>query len=193
MSKSQFGPSNIMFPTPAALIVSGTFEKANIATIAWITNLSGQPPILGMAMGKKKYSLELIRQYKEFSVNIPSSGYVKETDFCGITSGRNVDKFQKTGFTKLESSKISSPIIKECPLNLECKWHSEVDFGNTVLVVGNILETHFDADKLKEGDIPAEQFDVAKAEPFAYFNRLKQYRRIGDLLDTAYESGKDLF
>lgn len=117
--KKQLGPSDAIFPVPAALIVSGMNEDVNIITLAWIGIVSSTPPTIGISLKKSRYSLGLIRKTREFSVNIPAASFFKEVDYCGITTGRKRDKFDDTGFTPMESSKISPPIIKECPYNIK--------------------------------------------------------------------------
>ena len=93
--KKQIGPTEILFPVPAALITSGTMEKPNIITVAWISMVSPNPLIIGIAVDKSRYSVDLIKKYKCFGVNIPSAKHFVETDYCGIVSGRKVNKFEK--------------------------------------------------------------------------------------------------
>ena len=119
--KIQLGPSDTIFPVPAALVVSSTNEDANIITLAWIGIAGSTPPTISISLKKSRYSLSLIKQHKEFTVNFPTASFFKEVDYCGITTGRNKKKFDDTGFTKIESSKIDTPLIEECPHNMECK------------------------------------------------------------------------
>ncbi len=119
--KTTFGPQRILFPLPTTLVVTGTMENANIVTIAWVTLLTSKPPTLGISVGQKGFSGEAIQKNKNFTVNIASADIMVESDFCGITSGKDLDKFEKTGLTKMPSQIIESPIIKECPFNIKCK------------------------------------------------------------------------
>ena len=128
-NKIQLGPNDILFPVPAALIVSGTKNVYNIITIAWIGIMGSKPPIIAISLEETRYSLNFIRKSKEFTVNIPSANYFVETDYCGIISGKKRDKFRDTKFTPLKSNKVNPPIIKECPFNIECKVIKEIDLG----------------------------------------------------------------
>lgn len=186
--KKLFGPTGIFFPLPVALVACGTMEKPNIITIAWISMLDESPPTLGFSIRKERHSFELIQRYKEFSVNIPSSKYFKEVDLCGIYSGKNIDKFKETGLTPVRASKISAPIIKECPLNIECSLAKSVEINNRILFVAGILETHIDNDMIV--DEKAMKLDIKKASPLIYCSRIREYWSIGEKLGNAFSAGK---
>lgn len=189
--KTTFGPKKIMFPCPTTLVVTGTMEEANIVTIAWVSLLTSLPPSLGISVGQKGFSGEAIKKNKNFTVNIATVGIMTEADFCGITSGKDIDKFAESGLTKMPSKFIESPIIKECPLNLECKLIDWGIVGRTNHFVGEILETHIDTDKLQDlneyGSIDIEAFD-----PLIYIGGVREYRRVGEKVGDPYQIGKNL-
>lgn len=178
-----------MFPCPVALVVTGNMEKANIVTIAWVSLLTSVPPSLGISVGTKGYSGELIRNNKEFSVNIATVDIMTEADFCGITSGKDTDKFKATGLTKMPSSVIRSPIIKECPLNLECRLVESNMVGRTNHFIGEIVQTHIDTDKLKDAEKHGS-VDIGLFNPLIYIGGAREYRRIGEKVGDAYSIGK---
>lgn len=189
--KRQLGQTDIFFPIPAALIVGGTNENADVATIAWVGMLSSTPPIVGVSFDKRRYTLELILRTKEFTVNIPSAHNYKEVDFCGLVSGRSTNKFIKAGLTLTAGSKTETPIINECPFNLECKVIQEVQLGDYILVMGEIVETHIDEDKLQfVNDHP--QIDICKTNPLVYCATVREYWCLEKKLGNAFQSGKDL-
>jgi len=181
----------MLFPLPTVLVVTGNMKEANIITIAWITMHSGKPPTLGIAVGTKGYSADQIRMNKNFSVNIATVDIMKEADFCGITSGREVDKFSVTGFTKLTSLHIESPIIKECPVNLECKMVSSAMVGTTNHFVGEILETHIDTDHLSDQNDPGT-LDIRAVNPLIYYSGVREYWSLGEKVGNAYKVGKGI-
>jgi len=189
--KTKLGPQRILFPLPTVLIVTGTMEKANIATIAWISILSSKPPTLGISVGTKGFTGEEILKNKEFTVNIATAEIMTETDFCGITSGKDIDKFKKTGLQKLPSTVVSAPIIKQCPLNLECKLVESKIIGTSNHFVGEIVETHIDTNKIKDihhwGTI-----DIDAVNPLVYISGAKEYRTIGKKIGDAYKIGNKL-
>ncbi len=189
--KTRFGPQKIMFPCPTALVVTGSMDQANIVTIAWVSLLTSVPPTLGISVGTRGYSGQAILEQKEFTVNIATADIMVEADFCGISSGREVDKFKLSGLTKMPSSQVAPPIIGECPLNLECKLVHAGIFGRTNHFAGEILETHVDTDKLKDPDA-LSSIDIAAFNPLIYIGGVREYRRIGDRAGTAYDIGKKL-
>ena len=189
--KTTFGPQKILFPMPVSLVVTGNMEKANIVTIAWVTLLTSAPPTLGISVGTKGFSGEQIKKNKHFTVNIASADKMVEADYCGIVSGKDVDKFEKTGFTKLPSKHIDSPIIKECPLNIECELESASLVGRTNHFIGRILEVHMDSDKLQDADNPGSYIAEAM-NPLIYMGGAREYREIGKKIGDAYSIGKKL-
>ena len=189
--KTTFEPQKILFPMPTSLVVTGSMGKANIVTIAWVTLLTSNPPTLGISVGTKGFSGNEILKNKEFTVNIANVDIMVEADFCGITSGKDLDKFQKTGLTPVPSTSIQSPIIKECPLNFECKLISHSMVGTTNHFVGQILKTHIDTDKLKDTNNP-RSFDIEAINPLIYIGGAREYRKIGEKVGDAYQIGKKL-
>jgi len=189
--KTTFGPQKIMFPCPATLVVTGTMEDANIVTIAWVSLLTSLPPSLGISVGQRGFSGEAIKKNRNFTVNIATVDIMKEADFCGITSGKDLDKFKESGLTKMPSKHIESPIIKECPLNLECKLVDWQIVGRTNHFIGEILETHIDTDKLKDvnkyGSIDIEVFN-----PLIYIGGVREYRKVGEKVGDPYSIGNQL-
>lgn len=189
--KTKLGPQRILFPLPTVLVVTGNMDNANIATIAWISLLSGKPPTLGISVGTKGFTGEQIIKNKEFSVNIATVDIIKEADMCGITSGKDIDKFEKTGLVKMPASEIQAPIIKQCPLNLECKLIESKIVGTTNHFIGEIVETHIDTDKIKDienwGSIDIEAFN-----PLIYISGAKEYRQMGKKVGDAYKIGNEL-
>jgi flavin reductase (DIM6/NTAB) family NADH-FMN oxidoreductase RutF len=128
-------------------------------TLAWAIPISRNPPLLLIGMAPQRYSHELIAGPKEFVVNIPTVDIVKETLFCGKTTGREHDKFAETGLTPLPAKMIRPPIIKECVAHLECKLHQQIAMGDHTLFVGEVLTAYanknaflnskFDLEKVK--------------------------------------------
>ncbi len=189
--KTTFGPQKIMFPCPVALVVTGTMENANIVTIAWVSLLTSLPPSIGISVGQKGFSGEAIKKNKNFTVNIATVDIMEESDFCGITSGKEIDKFTQSGLTKMPAKVVASPIIKECPLNIECRLTDWSIVGRTNHFVGEIVETHIDTDMLKD---PAHygSVDIDAFNPLIYIGGARQYRKVGEKVGDAYSIGNAL-
>jgi len=188
--KKQLGPSDAIFPVPAALIVSGIKEEANIITVAWIGMASSTPPTIGISIRKTRYSLGLIRKTGEFSVNFPSASLFKEVDYCGITTGRKRNKFMDTSLTPIKAKRIRPPIIKECPYNLECRVSQEIIIGDYVHILGEIVESHVDEDKAD--DSKRAGFDISKINPLVYCAEAREYWTMGKLLGYGFNVGKEI-
>jgi len=156
-------------------------------TIAWIGMVSSTPPTVGISMTKSRYSLELIESSKEFTVNIPSAEDFKEVDYCGIVSGRKHDKFDETSFTPLASSKVKVPIIKECPYNMECVVTQTITLGDYVLILGEVVETHIDEDKISN-EANKEKIDITKVNPLVYCATVREYWGLGEKLGLAFSN-----
>lgn len=189
--KIKLGPQRLLFPLPTVLVVTGNMTKANIVTIAWISVLSSKPPTIGISVGTKGLSGTLIRENGNFSVNIATAEIMKESDFCGITSGKDTDKFKKTGLTKTPSAIIESPIIQQCPLNLECKLVESRIIGTTNHFVGEVVETHIDESKIKDPE-NLSSIDVSAFNPLVYISGVREYRELGQKIGDAYQIGKEI-
>lgn len=190
--KTAFEPKRTLFPLPVALVVTGDMDRANIVTIAWVSMLTSSPPTLGVSVGTKGFSGRQILENKHFTVNIASASIMVEADFCGITSGKDMDKFREAGLTKMPSVHIPSPLIRECPVNYECRLVNHSVFGTTNHFAGEILQIHMDTDKLRDVSDPAS-FDAVAMDPLVYIGGAREYRRIGEKIGDAYQIGKKLF
>lgn len=189
--KLQLGKTDIFFPVPAALIVGAFKDQVDVATIAWIGMVSSTPPTIGVSFDKSRYSLSLIKKSGYFTVNIPSADYYKETDYCGIVSGKNKDKASDAGFTYFKDTKTNTPIIKECPFNLECKVVKEIEIGSYIMLLGEIVETYIDEDKaiIQSGKT---KIDIEKVNPLVYCATIREYWNLGKKVGNAFSSGKNL-
>jgi flavin reductase (DIM6/NTAB) family NADH-FMN oxidoreductase RutF len=120
--------------------------------------------MIGLGVRPSRYSHSLIKNSREFVVNIPTAKIVRETDYCGVTSGKDVDKFSETELTTEQADKVAVPLICECPVNMECVLKNKVPLGVHDLFLGEIVQVHIDQDILDEkGNI-----DFTKADPFTY-------------------------
>ena len=175
MSKREFPPNEALYPVPVVLVscVDKASKKTNIITLAWCGVVCSKPPMLGLSIRPSRLSHGLIRKTKDFVVNIPSVGILKETDLCGMISGRDADKFKECSFTETPSSRISSPMISECPVNIECVLKDVIKLGAHDLFLGEIVLVHADDGILK----PDGSIDYGKASPLVYTQG--EYREVG--------------
>lgn len=146
MPKKDLKPAIALYPTPVILATSVDDKgKPNVCTLAWVGVLCSEPPQIGISIRPSRYSHELITKTKEYVVNIPTSDIVRETDYCGMVSGKRVDKFKESKLTPVKAKKVKPPLIKECPVNLECKVKDVIKLGAHDLFIGEIV--NIDADE----------------------------------------------
>ena len=137
-----------IFSLPGFPLVIGCIGK-NLITLAAISMVSfDNPPLIMMGIVPKRYSFELIKKIKDYSINIPTTDLLEAVQYCGKVSGRDVkDKFEIAGLTPVKASKISSYLIKECPVNLECKVVHTLDLGGShTWFVGEVVAAHITKD-----------------------------------------------
>lgn len=163
--KIKKSPWTALFPCPVVLVTCvDSKEKPNIITLAWVGTVCSNPPMMGLGIRPHRHSYGLIERSGEFVVNIPTKDLVKETDFCGTVSGKDVDKFSKTGLTPEPAEKVKPPLIKECPVNIECVVKKIIPLGVHHLVLGEIVHVHVDQEILNEKG----RIDFNRASPFVY-------------------------
>ena len=145
MSKTTFKGSAMLNPVPVVLIASKNARGlCNVFTVAWTGTSCTNPPMISISIRKNRLSYEYINETKEFTLNIPSYSLVKETDFCGVKSGRDVDKIKEMNFTMKNSSNINAPYINECLISLECKVKQIIELGTHDLFISEVLSSHID-------------------------------------------------
>lgn len=179
MSKTTFKPGNMLYPVPAVMVsTKGTDGKFNILTIAWAGTVNSDPPMVSISVRKNRYSYKALEETGEFVVNLTTKELVRATDFCGVRSGADIDKFKECKLTPLKSSKISAPGIAESPVNIECKVISKTDLGSHTMFVAEVVNVTVDDEYMDEKG----KFDLAKAEPIAYSHG--EYYSLGEKLGT---------
>ena len=188
MSKVAMGPQTLIYPMPALLIGANVDDKPNFMAVAWGGIANGEPPMISVAIRHHRYTNRGIRQNMTFSVNVPSTDLVKETDYCGVTSGSKVDKAEACKFHIFYGKLKTAPLIEECPANLECKVIHILDLGSHALVIGRIEETYASEDCLTAG-----KPDVDKVKPISYITApATRYQALGKVLAKAFSVGKEL-
>jgi Conserved protein/domain typically associated with flavoprotein oxygenases, DIM6/NTAB family len=164
MPKLELSPSEALYPVPVVLVSCGDREKANIITIAWCGVACSKPPLLTISIRPSRHSNKIIKSSGDFVINIPTQNMLKEVDVCGTVSGRDKDKFSLCGFTRGDPSIVSSSMIKECPVNIECKVTRMLSLGAHDMFIGEVVKIHRDTSVIdKDGNM-----DYSKAAPIVY-------------------------
>jgi flavin reductase (DIM6/NTAB) family NADH-FMN oxidoreductase RutF len=188
MGKILMGPQTLIYPMPALLVGAKVDDKPNFMAVGWGGIANGEPPMISVAIRHQRYTLKGIKQNMTFSVNVPSTDMVKETDYCGIISGAKANKAEVCRFKVFYGKLDNAPLIEQCPVNLECKVVHILDLGSNSLVIGQIEETHVSDSCLTDG-----KPDVNKIKPLIYTTApASQYQALGKVLAKAFSIGKEL-
>ena len=140
MAKIRMKPGTMLNPVPAVMVTCGTAEKANIVTIAWTGIINSDPPITYISVRKSRYSHDLIAENGEFVINLTTERLARATDFCGVRSGRDVNKAKETGLTLLPAHSVSCPVIAEAPVSLECRVLEVKEYPTHDMFIAQIID-----------------------------------------------------
>jgi flavin reductase (DIM6/NTAB) family NADH-FMN oxidoreductase RutF len=160
--KIQRRPATVLLPVPAVMVsIADGAGKANIITLAWVGTVCSAPPMVSISVRPSRYSYQLLQHTHDFVVNIPRRAQLEAVDYCGNVSGRDVDKFKECGFTALPATRVSAPLIEQCPINLECVTRHRLSLGAHDLFVGEIVAAHYDEEVVdSRGRLVASRVDA---------------------------------
>jgi len=187
--KKSIGAKTIVYPTP--VFVVGTYDKdgkPNAMDAAWGGICCSSPPCLAISLRKVTYTYENIMAQKAFTVSIPTQDFVSEADYLGLVSGRNEDKFFRSGLTPEKSKLVNAPYVKEFPLALECRLLQSTELGLHTQFIGEILDVKVDMDVLGDGNFP----EMGKVKPLMYAPGEHKYYAVGQCLGKAFSLGKNI-
>jgi flavin reductase (DIM6/NTAB) family NADH-FMN oxidoreductase RutF len=188
MSKIKLGKQPLLYPLPALLIGSTVDNKPNVMAAAWCSLANMEPPMVCVAIQHIRHTYKGIKQNNTFSVNVPSTDFVVETDFCGITPGAKTDKIAACKFDVFYGILKTAPMIEQCPLNLECMVVHTIELGSHILVIGSIEEIY-----INEECMTNNKPDVSKIRPFSFTSGTElSYHEIGKSIARAFNVGKQL-
>ena len=166
MAKVEWKPGTFVYPIPAVLVTSGTMENSNIMTVAWTGILNTNPAIVYISVRPERYSYNLIKETKEFVINLTNEKLVYATDWCGVRSGAKYDKFKEMHLTKEKTKHLNCPSIKESPVSIECKVIDIKEYGSHHTFVAEVVSIDADEKYIDEKGA----FDISKCNLIAYAN-----------------------
>lgn len=163
--KQTWKPGNMVYPLPAVLVTVTDGEgNDNVLTIAWTGTICTNPALAYISVRKERHSYDMLKKTGEFVINLTTEELVFATDFCGVRSGRDMDKFKEMNLTKEEATYVKAPMIKESPVNIECKVVEVKEYGSHDMFVAEVLAVHADEKYMDE----TGKFDLSKANPIVY-------------------------
>ena len=178
MAKIEFEPGTMLNPVPAVMVSCGDETEQNIITIAWTGIVNTDPPMTYISVRKERHSHDIIARTGEFVINLTTKDLAFATDYCGVRSGRKVDKFKEMDLTPAKSRKVSCPSIGESPVNLECKVLDVREFPTHDMFLADVVAVHADEKYMDEN----HKFHLEQAEPIMYSHG--SYFGCGELLGT---------
>lgn len=178
MSKITWKPGALLNPVPSVLVSCGDINNMNILTIGWTGIINTIPPMTYISVRPERYSYELIKNSGEFVINLTNKKLVKAVDFAGVRSGRNIDKFKELGLTPEKASIITSPMIMESPVSIECKVKEIIPLGSHHMFLADIVATNIDEQYIDENG----KLHLDKANLITYSHG--EYFELGQKLGT---------
>ncbi len=164
MSKITKEPAGAPFPTPVVLVTTAAKGQTNIITLAWAGVVCSIPLMIGLAIRPSRHSHSLLLDTPELVINLPRADQVEAADICGTSSGRDTDKFARTGWTAVPGEEVAAPLIDECPINLECRVTQRLELGSHDLFICEVLHSHVDEEVLDDKG----RVDFKRLGPFVY-------------------------
>ena len=165
MAKEIWKPGNMLYPLPVVMVsMADGAGKYNIITIGWAGTVCTNPPMVSISVRPERYSYPILRDTGEFVINLTTRELAYATDYCGVKSGRDVDKFKELKLTALPASKVRAPLIGESPVNIECRVRQVMPLGSHDMFLADVAAVHADEKYMDE----KRRFHLDKAEPIVY-------------------------
>ena len=166
MSKKIWKPGTFVYPIPAVMVSCGDMENSNIITVAWTGIINTNPAKVYISVKPERYSYNIIKEKKEFVINLTTEKLAYATDWCGVKTGAKVDKFKEMKLTKEKCQNVSAPAIKESPVSIECKVIEIKEMGSHHMFIAEVLSIDADEKYINEKG----SFDISKCNLIAYAN-----------------------
>lgn len=172
-----FKPGNMIYPLPAVMVSVADVEgNSNIFTVAWTGTICTNPPMAYISVRPSRYSYHMLCETKEFVINLTTKDLAYATDYCGVKSGRDVDKWEKLHLTKRDSVEVKVPSIDECPVNVECRVREVKELGSHHMFLADVVAVTVDPQYMDENN----RFHLSAAEPIVYSHG--EYYEMGEKL-----------
>ena len=178
--KEKWPAGTLLAPVPAVLISCGDMEKSNILTVAWTGIINSDPAKTYISIRKERFSYDIIKKSKEFVINLTTKDLVFATDFCGVRSGKDIDKFKKMKLSKQTPNEVKAPLIGESPINIECRVTDIVELGTHDMFIADILCVDVAKDLVdNKGRLDLEKANLIAYSHGEYFELGKKIGKFG--------------
>ena len=166
MGKVIWKPGTFEYPIPAVMVSCGTMENSNILTVGWTGIINTDPAMVYISVRPSRYSYNIISESKEFVINLTNERLAYATDWCGVRSGKDYDKFKEMHLTKERCKFVKCPSIKESPVSIECRVENVMNLGSHTMFAARVLSIDADEQYINEKGA----FDISKCNLIAYAN-----------------------
>ena len=164
--KHNWKPGNMIYPLPAVLVSCGCEpSEYNVLTVAWVGTLCTNPPMCYISVRPERYSYPIIQKNGEFVINLTTKDMAYATDWCGVRSGKDYNKFEEMKFTPGKAEVVKAPIIEESPVSIECRVKEIIPLGSHHVFIADVVNVQAD-DRYLDKD--SGKFELAKADPLVY-------------------------
>lgn len=165
MSKQQWKPGNMVYPLPAVMVSCGDKEgRKNVMTAAWTGTICSEPPMVYVSVRKNRFSHHMLMETGEYVINLTTEALAQATDYVGVKSGKDMDKFEAMHLTPVTGTLAYAPMIEESPVCIECKVEQVMELGSHDMFIGRVVSVFADEKYIDESG----RFDLAKAKPLVY-------------------------
>lgn len=176
--KQSWKPGTMIYPLPAVLVSCGaTPDEYNIFTVAWTGTVCTNPPMCYISVRPERYSYEIIKRTGEFVINLTTRRLARATDWCGVRSGRDYDKFSQMGLTASPAAVVAAPVVEESPVAIECIVKQIVPLGSHDMFVADVVNVLVDEEYI---DPESGRLDLQRAEPITYCHG--EYFSLGEVI-----------
>jgi flavin reductase (DIM6/NTAB) family NADH-FMN oxidoreductase RutF len=179
MERQTWKPGNMLYPLPAVLVsVADRNGAQNLFTVAWTGTICSDPPMVSISVRPERYSYHMIEETGEFVINLTTEKLAYATDYCGVKSGRDVDKWKEMKLTKIAGEHVKAAMIEESPVNIECRVTQKLELGSHHMFIAEVMAVHVDEKYLDESG----RFHLNDSKPLVYSHG--RYHSLGKELGT---------
>lgn len=165
MSRQTWKAGNMLYPLPAVLVsVADRAGRSNLFTVAWTGTICSDPPMVSISVRPERYSYHMIDETGEYVINLTTESLAYATDYCGVKSGRDIDKWKETGLTQIRGGHVQAPMVAESPVNIECRVTQKLKLGTHHMFLAEVLAVHVDEQYMDE----TGRFLLNDAKPLVY-------------------------
>ena len=177
--KQSWKPGTMIYPLPAVLVsVGATEDEYNLFTVAWAGTVCTNPPMCYISVRPERHSYDIIKRTGEFVINLTTARLARATDWCGVRSGRDYDKFKEMGLTPVAAAMVNAPVVEESPVAIECKVRQVIPLGSHDMFLADVVNVLVDEEYI---DPESGKLDLQRAELITYSHG--EYFRLGEVID----------